>query len=46
MFVYGSDHSELQDWSDIDDSSDDDENMQLVKCVAPLADVQYKLQKE
>ena len=39
MFVYGSDQSELPEWSDIVDSSDDDENMQLVESVAPLDDV-------
>ena len=40
MFEYGSYQSELPEWSDIDDSSENDENMQLVESVAtPVSDV-------
>ena len=35
MFVYGSDQFELPEWCDTHDSSDNDENMQLVEGVAP-----------
>ena len=38
MFEYGSDESEILEWSDIDDSSDDDENMELVEGVVPPVD--------
>ena len=40
MFEYGSDQSELSEWSDTSDSSVDDENMQLVEgFVPPVHDV-------
>ena len=35
MFEYGSDQSELPEWSDIDDSFEDDENTQLLEGAAP-----------
>ena len=38
IFEYGSPQSELSEWSDIDDSSDDDENTQLVEGVVPPTD--------
>lgn len=38
IFEYGSPQSELSEWSGIDDSSDDDENTQLVEGVVPPTD--------
>lgn len=35
MFEYGSDQSEVSEWSNNEDSSDNDENMQLVEGIVP-----------